>query len=156
MERSILIHLKCSRESGSTNRFNLYGNDLRIPGVGSHIGEISCIAPACADDMVIASNRRDTLQTRLDIVVDYSCQEHYLLQSVNSVLLEIPPTLRGQDPEEADITMKGQPMPFVQETMHMGILRSANSQESAVEENIKNIPSTYHLCPNGRRSPWGE
>ena len=28
-------------------------------------------------------------------------------------------------------------MPVVQQTMHVGILRSANSQESAVEENIR-------------------
>ena len=33
--------------------------------------------------------------------------------------------------------MKEQNMPVVQQTMHVGILRSANSQESAVEENIR-------------------
>ena len=40
--------------------------------------------------------------------------------------------------------MKGQPMSVVQETMHMGILRSANSQESAVEENIKTTRRTIY------------
>ena len=63
---------------------------------------------------------------------------------MKSVLLKILPTLRGQDPEEADITLKGQPMPVVQETMHMGILRSANSQESSVEENIKKARHTTY------------
>ena len=72
------------------------------------------------------------------------------MQPVKSVLLEILPTLRGQEPEEADITLKGQPMPVVQETMHMDILRSANSQESAVEENFKKARRTiYALMATG-------
>lgn len=90
------------------------------PGVGSHIGEISCIAPTCADDMVIVLARRDTLQTLLSIEVVYSCREHYLLQPQESLLLEIMPNLWKQDPEEPDITIKGQPMSIVRETMHMG------------------------------------
>ena len=35
-------------------------------------------------------------------------------------------------------------MPVVSESMHMGILRSANSQESAVQENIKKARRTIH------------
>ena len=97
-----------------------------------------------SDDMVIASDRRDTLQTLYNIAVDYSSQEHYLLQPQKSVLLEIMPNLWRQDPDEADITIKGQPMPIVQETTHMGISRSANSHESAVDENIKKPRRTIY------------
>lgn len=35
-------------------------------------------------------------------------------------------------------------MPVVSESMHMGILRSANSQETAVQENIKKARRTIH------------
>ena len=42
----------------STHLFKVYGNDLldrlKMPGIGSYIGEIPCIAPTCADDMVFA------------------------------------------------------------------------------------------------------
>ena len=64
----------------STDLFKLYGNDLldrlKIPDIGSYIGKIPCIAPTSADDMVIASDRLDTLLILLNIAVDYSCQEH--------------------------------------------------------------------------------
>ena len=104
---------------------------------GAHIGKISCVAPACADDMVVLTERKDALQSLVNIAVDHSCLEHYLLQPVKSVLLEILLGHKSQDPEDTPIKMKGQNMPVVQQTMHVGILRSANSQESAVEENIK-------------------
>ena len=44
---------QCVRQGGilSTDLFKLYSNDLLArlmkPGIGSHIGEISCIAPTC-------------------------------------------------------------------------------------------------------------
>ena len=56
---------------------------------------------------------------------------------MKSVLLEILLGLKAQDLEDAPITMKEQNMPVVPQTMHVGILRSANSQESAVRENIR-------------------
>ena len=108
-----------------------------MPGIGAHIGEIPCVAPACADDLLLLSDRKDALQSLVNIVVDHSCLEHYLLQPGKSVLLEILLGLKAQDLEDATITMKEQNMPVVQQIMHVGILRSANSQESAVEENIR-------------------
>ena len=60
------------------------------------------------------------------------------------MLLAILLNLKSQDPEDVPITMKGQNMPVVQETMHMGIIRSANSLESAVEENIKKARRTIY------------
>ena len=55
------------RQSGirSTDIYKLYGNNLfvrlKLPGIGAHIGETPCAAPACADDMVLASDPRDAL-----------------------------------------------------------------------------------------------
>ena len=131
----------------STDLYKLYGNNLldrlKLPGTGAHIGKIPYVAPACADDMVLASDRRDALQSVVNVAVDHSCLEHYLLQPLKSVLLEILLNLKSQDPEDVPITMKGQNMPVVQETMHMGIMRSANSQESAVEKKYKESASHY-------------
>ena len=100
MVRPLKYKKECVRGILSTDLFKLFGNDLldrlKIRGIGSHIGDISCIAPTCTDDIVIASDRRDTLQTLLNIAVNYSFQEHYLLQPVKSVLLELFPTHRGK------------------------------------------------------------
>ena len=91
-----------------TDLYKLYGNNLferlQMPGVGAHIGEISCVAPACADDLVLLSDRKDALQSLVNIAVDHSCLEHYLLQPVKSVLLEILLGLKAQDLEDAPIT----------------------------------------------------
>ena len=138
----------------STDLYKLYENNLfeclQLPGIGAHIGEIPCLAPACADDLVLLSDRKDALQSLVNIAVDHRCLEHYLLQPVKSVLLEILLGLKSQDPEDAPITLKEQSMPVVQQTMHVGILRSANSQESAVEENIrKSRHAIYGLMAAG-------
>ena len=45
------------------------------------------------------------------------------------------------DPDSGDDdyiwTLNGEPMPVVAESMHVGVLRSANTESSAVNENIK-------------------
>ena len=74
----------------------------------------------------------------------------YLLQPVKSVLLEILLNQKTKDSGDTVITMKGQSMPVVTQTMHVGILRSANSQETAVGENIKKARrSIYGLMAAG-------
>ena len=42
------------------------------------------------------------------------------------------------------INIRSKPMPFVSGSMHMGILWSANPQESAIQENIKKARRTIH------------
>ena len=91
---------------------------LTLPGIAAHIGEIPCLAPACADDLVLLSNQKDALQTLVNIAVDHSCLEHYLLQPVKSVLLEILLNQKTKDPEDTVVTMKGQSMPVVTNTDH--------------------------------------
>ena len=47
-------------------------------------------------------------------------------------------------------TLNGEPMPVVTESMHVGYLRSANTELSAVNENIKKARRTlYSLMPSG-------
>ena len=80
----------------STDLYKLYGNNLldrlKLPGIGVHIGEIPCVAPVCADDMVLASDRRDALQSLsiVNVAVDHSCLENYLLQPLKSVTRDSP------------------------------------------------------------------
>ena len=44
----------------------MYGNKLlnrlKNPGIGCHMGEVCSVAPYCADDMAILTDRRDTIQ----------------------------------------------------------------------------------------------
>ena len=165
VERGIFRDLRSpsgspSRGVLSTDLYKLYGNNLferlQMPGVGAHIREISCVAPACADDLLLLSDRKDALQSLVNIAVDHSCLEHYLLQPVKSVLLEILLGLKAQDLADASITMKEQNMPMVQQTMHVGILRSANSQESAEEENIRKARrAIYGLMAAGHHGEKG-
>ena len=93
----------------------------------------------------------ELLQTLLDIGVDNSKMERYILQPVKSVILEILNRLRRCS-REVSFTwdMNGIKMPKVDKTMHVGICRSANTDESAVAENVKKARRTmYSLMSAG-------
>ena len=53
----------------STDLYTLYENDeldrLDKPGLGCHVGEISCVAPACADDITVGPMINDHCSTWL-------------------------------------------------------------------------------------------
>ena len=67
----------------STDLYKLYGNDeldrLDKPGLGCHVGEISCVAPACADDITVGAEDKQSLQYLVNIGVDFSCMERFFL-----------------------------------------------------------------------------
>ena len=76
--------------------FKVYGNSqldrMTTSGQGCYIGEVCCAAPTYADDMVVLTDDKVSLQSLLNIAVETSLMEKYLLQpvnSVNSVLLYI-------------------------------------------------------------------
>ena len=77
----------------STDLFKVYGNvqldRMTTSGQGCYIGEVCCAAPTCADDMVVLTDDKVSLQFLLNIAVDNSLMEKYLLQPVKSVLLYI-------------------------------------------------------------------
>ncbi|MEW8547264.1 MAG: hypothetical protein AB2693_27460, partial [Candidatus Thiodiazotropha sp.] len=101
-------------------------------------------APTCADDVAAVSDRLDSLQSMISTAVDYSIMELYLIQPEKSVILPIHSNFRKSQNKDVIIYAGSAPMPVVSESMHMGILRSANSQESAVQENIKKARRTIH------------
>ena len=99
----------------STDLYKLYGNDeldrLDKPGLGCHVGEISCVAPACADDITVGAEDKRSLQYLVNIGVDFSCMERFFLQPVKSVILEIIQHCGQLEDKDFQITMKGVPMP---------------------------------------------
>ena len=52
------------------------------------IGPVICVAPASADDCAVLADTPKLLQSFLDIGVDRSKMERYILQPVKSVILE--------------------------------------------------------------------
>ncbi|CAG2195798.1 unnamed protein product [Mytilus edulis] len=75
----------------SADLYKLYVNPLLNllcdTGIGGHIGNISCCAPTCADDVAIIANNPIELQTLVNIAVNFSRREGYTLQPTKSVIL---------------------------------------------------------------------
>ena len=119
--------------------------------LGIRIGGINYVAPTCADDTTVVTKERSPLHILLGISDDYSNLEHYLLQLMKSVVLSVPPTRRKDKSDDGyHWKLKDQPMPNVEQTMHMGIMRSADTEQSATRENIKKARKTlYSLVSSG-------
>ena len=125
---------------------------LQLTGVGCQIGEILCVVPGCADDAAVLAENKRILQLLVDIVVNkiYSVMDRFLLQPIKSVLLQIFNHLKQCPIDDTVVKMKDQPMQIVEEAMHMGILRSADTQETAVAYNIQKARCTvYSLMGSG-------
>ena len=77
--------------------------------------------------------------------------ELFLLQPVKSVVLEVPNNAGLSKPAKSgDLTVNGKPMPVVEQTSHVDISRSSDSDETTVLENIKKAWRTlYSLMPAG-------
>ena len=102
--------------------------------------------------MLLLADEEDVLQFLNNIAVDNSIPEKYLLQPVKSVLLYILNVAMRRSTTEVKphVIMKGEPMPVVNETMHMGILRSNDTRETAVSQNITKVQRTlYSLMASG-------
>ena len=82
----------------STNFYKVYNDGLldrlTIAKNATRIGPVISVAPACVDDTVVAADCLKVLQSLLDIGVDYSKMERYILQPVKSVVIKILNTLR--------------------------------------------------------------
>ena len=139
----------------STYFFKIHGNPIldRIDdtGRGCYIGEICCAGPTCADDMLLLADDLEVLQILLSIAVDNSILEKYIRQPVKSVLLCMLNLAMQRTTTEVkpQVTMKGEPMPVVNETMHMGILRSNDTQATAVSQNITKTKRTLYSLMQG-------
>ena len=109
------------------------------------------MAPACVYDTVVATDCPEVLQLQLDIGVDYSKMKRYILQPVKSVVIEILNKMRrSREKSSNSWDLEGDNMPTVDKSMHVGICRSADTDETAVAENVKNARRTlYRLMSAG-------
>ncbi|MEW8548514.1 MAG: reverse transcriptase domain-containing protein, partial [Candidatus Thiodiazotropha sp.] len=140
----------------STDLYKLYINGLldrlTMSGDGCFLGEVCCVAPAACDDIAVLSPSLDMLQRLISISVDYSRMERYLLQPSKSVVLACQQHCgkRGAEADDISILMGEEPMPVITEAMHMGIMRSEDSQDTAVTHNIEKARRTvYSLISAG-------
>ena len=140
----------------STDLFKVYNNPLLCKvsdsGYGAKIGNIRCGAPTVADDTAFMSDSKTELQIMLDMAVDNSKREVYLLQPVKHVVLEAKPS-RVKIITDVDLvcTLDGEYMPIVDHTAHIGMYRSATLQTPvAIDSNIqKSRRAMYRLMPAG-------
>ncbi|CAG2246891.1 unnamed protein product [Mytilus edulis] len=120
---------------------------------GCTIGETSVNAIACADDVALMSENPAELQLLINIAAEYSQNHHYLLQPQKSVVLQIEPSNRKKQSKSVNLTLNESPMPVVDKSPHLGILRSTsskNSQNETTEQNItKSRRAAYSLMSAG-------
>ena len=81
---------------------------------------------------------------------DFSVMELFVIQRVKSVVLPVPYHRRELKDCDIQIKVDNKNLPVVSQTMHMGIMRSANTQESAVQENIKKARRTIYSLMGAR------
>ncbi len=139
----------------STDLYKVYINplldSLSSSLIGGKIGEINCVAPTCADDVTLLSDSPTTLQALINIADDYSRLERYQLHPAKSVVMPIKSSKKKVcAPDNCTWTIYGDTMPVVEETTHMGILRSSNSEEATVKDNMNKARRTiYSLMAAG-------
>ena len=115
------------------------------------------MTPACAYDIVEVADCPKVLHSLMDIGVDYSKMERYILQPVKSVVIDLLNKLRrSREKSSNSWDLEGDNMPTVDKTMHVGICQSADTDETAVAENVKKARRTlYSLMSTGLHSENG-
>ncbi|CAC5410725.1 unnamed protein product [Mytilus coruscus] len=135
-------------EAISADLYKVYINPLlqilSTSGLGAKIGNINCCAPTCADDVALISNNPFELQNMINIAVDFSQREGYLLQPQKSVVLPIKTCNKMLDIDQGFWKLKNIDMPIVQDSSHIGIKKSQkDSTNATITENRRSI--TYIL-----------
>ena len=89
------------------------------------------MAPACADDVAVASSKTGALQSPVHTSADYGSLERYDFQLIKSVMVKVDP---DSDDDDYVWTLNGEPMPEVTESMHVCVLRSAKTELQCYEQ----------------------
>ena len=113
------------------------GNTLSPLFQEVRIGEMRRATPAYADDIAVVIPNTDTLKSLIHTSADYDSMEIFDFQLVKSVVLEVDP---DNDDDDYVWALNCETMPVVTENMHVYVLRSAYTESSAVNENIKKDP----------------
>ncbi|CAC5384795.1 unnamed protein product [Mytilus coruscus] len=126
-------------------------NLLCDTGIGGHLGNISCCAQTCADDVSILANNPIELQMLVNIAVNFSKREGYTLQPTKSVILPINTSSKLIEIEDNFWHINNNFMLVVEHSSHIGIQKcQKNSAKLTVDENIKKARwSLYSLMGTG-------
>ncbi|XP_033758385.1 uncharacterized protein LOC117340732 [Pecten maximus] len=77
----------------STELYKTFINDLlerlNISGLGTKVGYLRIPAPTCADDVALIAESKEELAILINMAVDYSNREHYVLQPTKSVVMQV-------------------------------------------------------------------
>ena len=116
----------------STQHYKLYNNDLCHIIVnlqtGTTIGHINCSAPTCCEDLAALARRALFLQMIMDIVEFYKNRERYGIQTTKSSSLPLHlSTESKKNSSDIYVTLDGEEIPRVSETVHLGIDRNTRS-----------------------------
>ena len=135
----------------STDMYKVYDNKLldclESVMLDIRIGGINCNGPMCADDTTVVTEERGPLQTLLSISDNYRGLEQYLLQLLKSVMLTIaPPRKRDKSDDGHPWTLKDKEIPDVTHTMHIGIMRSADTEQTATTDNIQKTRRKHYIA----------
>jgi hypothetical protein len=136
----------------SADLYKVYINPLLdILWLRLQIGNINCCAPTCADNVALISNNPLELQTMIDIVVDFSKREGYLLQPTKSVVLQVKSKCKSMEINEGFWKLNDCNMPIVTQASRIGIQKSENcSTMTTVTENIRKARrALYSLMGTG-------
>ena len=117
----------------SAQHYKLYNNDLlhiiESLGTGAMIGHINGSAPTCCDDLAALAKTRLALQIMLDIVEYYKNRQKYCIQTTKSSNLPLHLCIESKkSSNDSIVTLDGEEIPNVAETIHLGIDRNLGSQ----------------------------
>ncbi len=122
--------------------------------LGGYIGTTPLPAPSCADDVALCSTDPGEMQSMIDVIYRYSCQEKYEIQPRKSAVLIV------NDPNPSypfTFYMGDNPIPNVDEGTHLGVLRNKKGgPETQVQHNITCArKAAYHLMGAGMHGKNG-
>ena len=141
----------------SADEYKLYVNDLLLTlegtSHGARIGNITCAAPTCADDVALMAHTREDLQCMLDICHNYSRMERYQLQPTKSmVMIFNPKTPTEVLQENSPFTLGEDQVPVVSKATHIGLIRDTDNtgKKSTLKNNVtKARKALYSLMGAG-------
>ncbi|VDI69999.1 Hypothetical predicted protein [Mytilus galloprovincialis] len=126
-------------------------NILSTSGLGGRVGNINCCAPTCADDLALVSNNPLDLKIMMNIPLDFSKREGYVLQPTKSVVIPVKTCRKFYEIKDGFWKLNGKNMPIISNASHIGIQKSdKDSAVSTVNENIKKARrAMYSLMGTG-------
>ena len=90
------------------------------------IENIQCAASACTDDIAINSTNLEEAQILLSIAYDYSCKEHYKLQTQTSVMIDMSNQKKRGKSTPIELQLNGTYLPSIEKNSTSGYTKVQN------------------------------